>query len=279
VFYALATGDSRPLGKALDQTRNRPASGQWAHFLRNHDELDLGRLSEDERERAFEVMGPAKNMQLYDRGIRRRIAPMLDGDRRRLELAYSLLFTLPGTPVIRYGDELGMGDNLRLHERDCARTPMQWSTEPHAGFTRSDEPILPVIGDGPYGFHKVNAADQRRDPESMLNWTERIIRMRKEVPELGWGDFEVIDTKDHAVLAIRYTWRNNSVLVVHNLGADTREVTLHLGDRAGRLLSNLLTHDHSSADARGRHHIILEPYGYRWYRIGGLGYILDRTDY
>ena len=131
-------------------------------------------------------------MQLYDRGIRRRLAPMLGGDRRRLELAYSLMCTLPGTPVIRYGDEIGMGDNLDLPERNCARTPMQWSTEPHGGFTKSDKPCSPPIDKGPYGYEHVNVAKQRRDPNSLLNWTERIIRMRKEVPEVGWGDFKVI---------------------------------------------------------------------------------------
>ncbi len=124
-------------------------------------------------------------MQLYNRGIRRRLAPMLDGDQRRLELAYSLLFTLPGTPVIRYGDELGMGDDLRLPERECGRTPMQWSNEPHGGFTKSSNPEKPVISGGPYGFEQINAAIQRRHPESLLNWTERIMRMRKEVPEIG----------------------------------------------------------------------------------------------
>ena len=129
-----------------------------------------------------------------------RLAPMLGGDRRRLELAYSLMCTLPGTPVIRYGDEIGMGDNLDLPERNCARTPMQWSTEPHAGFTESDKPCSPVIDKGPYGYEHVNAAKQRRDPNSMLNWTERIIRMRKEVPEVGWGDFKVIAARDPAVL-------------------------------------------------------------------------------
>jgi maltose alpha-D-glucosyltransferase/alpha-amylase len=215
-------------------------------------------------------------MQLYDRGIRRRLAPMLDGDRRRLELAYSLLFTLPGTPVVRYGDELGMGDNLRLKERNCARTPMQWSTEPNAGFTRSDSPVLPVISDGPYAFHQVNAADQRRDPDSLLNWTERIIRMRKEVPEIGWGDFTVLDTAPHNALAIRYDWRGNSVLTLHNLSVEATQVELRLGDRPGRTLVSLLTDRHSQAE-RGVHRVVLEPYGYRWYRVGGLGYLLDRS--
>ena len=163
-------------------------------------------------------------MQLYNRGIRRRLTPMLQGDRRRLELAYSLMMTLPGTPVIRYGDEIGMGDNLDLPERNCSRTPMQWSTEPHAGFTKSARPVMPIISEGPYGYSHVNVAVQRRDPNSMLNWMERIIRMRKEVPEIGFGDFSFISTGTPQVLAMHYTWRNNSVLFMHNLCAAPREV-------------------------------------------------------
>jgi maltose alpha-D-glucosyltransferase/alpha-amylase len=203
LFYALATADARPLIKALKATAPRPATAQWGTFLRNHDELDLGRLTEKQRAKVFEAFGPDADMQLYDRGIRRRLAPMLDGDQRRIELAYSLMFTLPGTPVIRYGDELGMGDDLKLPERTCARTPMQWSNEPHGGFTKSETPELPVISGGPYGFEHINAAIQRRHPDSMLNWTERIIRMRKEVPEVGWGDFAVIHNRDPAVLIMR----------------------------------------------------------------------------
>jgi maltose alpha-D-glucosyltransferase/alpha-amylase len=280
LFYALAASDCRPLVQALKATKPRPATAQWGLFLRNHDELDLGRLTEEQRQRVFQCFGPEKEMQLYDRGIRRRLTPMLNGDRRRIELACSLMFTLPGTPVVRYGDEIGMGDDLNLPERNCARTPMQWSTEPHAGFTKSDRPILPVISDGPYGFEHVNAAEQRRDPNSLLNWTERIIRMRKEVPEVGWGDFEVLSTHDPAILAIRYDWRNNSVLFVHNLDAIPREVSFSTGlrDKESRLLVNLLTEDHSRAGEDGRHHLLLEAYGYRWYRVGGLDYLLKRSE-
>jgi maltose alpha-D-glucosyltransferase / alpha-amylase len=280
LFYALAASDCRPLVQALKATKPRPATAQWGLFLRNHDELDLGRLTEEQRQRVFECFGPEKEMQLYDRGIRRRLAPMLNGDRRRIELAYSLMFTLPGTPVIRYGDEIGMGDDLSLPERNCARTPMQWSTEPHAGFTKSDRPMLPVISDGAYGYEHVNAAEQRRDPNSLLNWTERIIRMRKEVPEIGWGDFEVLSTRDPAIFAIRYDWRNNSVLFVHNLDAIPREVAFSTGLRGKecRLLINLLTEDHSRAEEDGRHHLLIEAYGYRWYRVGGLDYLLKRSE-
>jgi maltose alpha-D-glucosyltransferase/alpha-amylase len=280
LFYALASADCRPLAKALNATRPRPATAQWGMFLRNHDELDLGRLTKAQRDVVFKAFGPDKDMQLYDRGIRRRLAPMLGGDRRRLELAYSLMCTLPGTPVIRYGDEIAMGDDLSLPERNCARTPMQWSSEPHAGFTESDRPSAPVIDKGPYGYEHVNAARQRRDPNSMLNWTERIIRMRKEVPEVGWGDFKVIVTRDPAVLVIRYDWRNNSVLFVHNLDEKPREVSFAVGlpGEAGNLLVNLLSEDHSRAGEGGRHTMLLEAYGYRWYRVGGLDYLLKRSD-
>jgi maltose alpha-D-glucosyltransferase/alpha-amylase len=283
LFYALATADIRPLVKAMKATRTRPPTAQWGMFLRNHDELDLGRLSEAQRQRVFAAFAPDPDMQLYDRGIRRRLAAMFDGDRRRLELAYSLMFTLPGTPVIRYGDELGMGDDLKLPERNCARTPMQWSNEPHGGFTKSDKPHIPVISDGPYGFEHINAAIQRRHPDSPLNWTERIIRMRKEVPEVGWGDFTVIPSRDPSVLVMRYDWRNNWVLFVHNLDAKPHEVTFSVGldkDNAehGKLLVNLLAEDHSHADKQGKHRIVIEAYGYRWYRVGGLDYLLRRTD-
>src|ERR1700721_3218367 len=209
LFYALATSDSRPLVKAMRLTKSRPATAQWGHFLRNHDELDLGRLEAKPRKAVFSKFGPDPDMQLYQRGIRRRLAPMRQGDRRRLELAYSLMMTLPGTPVIRYGDEIGMGDDLSLPERDCARTPMQWSTEPHGGFTKSGTPILPVISGGAYGFEHVNVAQQRRDPNSLMNWMERMIRMRKEVPEIGWGNFTVLQTRTAEVLALRYDWRKN----------------------------------------------------------------------
>jgi len=280
LFHALASSDSRPLAKALEATRSRPATAQWGVFLRNHDELDLGRLTKAQREIVFKNFGPDKNMQLYGRGIRRRLAPMLGGDRRRLELACSLMCTLPGTPVIRYGDEIGMGDDLDLPERNCARTPMQWSTEPHAGFTDCSKPIAPVIEQGPYGYQHVNVAEQRRDPNSMLNWTERIIRMRKEVPEIGWGDFRVIATRDPAILILRYDWRNNAVLFVHNLDEKPREINFSVGsaDDEGRHLINLLSEDHSDANAHGKHTLMMEPYGYRWYRVGGLDYLLKRSD-
>ena len=280
LFYALATADSRPLTIAMKATEPRPATAQWGLFLRNHDELDLGRLSDEQRTAVFTAFGPDKDMQLYNRGIRRRLAPMLEGDRRRLEMAYSLMLTLPGTPVIRYGDEIGMGDDLRLPERTCTRTPMQWSSEPHGGFTASDTPVVPPIDHGPYGFEHINVATQRRDPSSMLNWTERVLRMRKEVPEIGWGRFTVLDAGTEAVLAIRYDWRNNAVLCVHNLSPLPREVEIKPGAEGSHdsLLVNLLSEDHSTPRVGGKHCILLEPYGYRWFRVGGLDYLMRRAE-
>ncbi|OYW43852.1 MAG: trehalose synthase [Rhizobiales bacterium 24-66-13] len=278
-FYALAAADAGPLKTALLATKARPATAQWGQFLRNHDELDLGRLSNDEQAEVFAAFGPEKYMQLYDRGIRRRLAPMLDGDRERLELAYCLMFSLPGTPVLRYGDEIAMGDDLSLPERNGARTPMQWSTEPQGGFTKSDTPLLPVISEGPYGYAHVNVAEQRRDPNSFLNWMERMIRMRMEMPEIGWGDFTILDTGNPAVLALRYDWRNNSVLTVLNLSRSPLEVEVDVQHGAeGSRLVDVLADSHSDADARGRHCIYLEGYGYRWYRVGGLDYLLKRSD-
>lgn len=274
LFYALASADRGPLCDALAATRPRPATAQWAMFLRNNDELDLGRLSPEQRERVFAAFAPKKSMQLYDRGIRRRLAPMLGNDRKRLELAYSLMLTLPGTPVLEYGDEIGMGDDLSLPERNAVRTPMQWSSEPHGGFTAADTPALPPIAKGPYAFTRVNVAQQRRDPNSLMNWMERVIRMRKQMPSIGWGDFAILETDAAEVLALRYDWRNAAVVVLHNLCGNTRHTTFEAGSAAADdLLINVLSDDHSRGKG-GRHTVKLEPYGYRWYRVGGLDDII-----
>jgi maltose alpha-D-glucosyltransferase/alpha-amylase len=277
LFLSMATGDSWPLAKSLKATRTSVDTAQWGQFLRNNDELDLGRLTDEQRQTVFTAFAPEADMQLYGRGIRRRLPAMLSGDRRRLELAYSLMLTLPGTPVFRYGDEIGMGENLRLPERNCARTPMQWSTEPQGGFSKNEKPVLPVISEGLYSFQHVNVSQQRRDPNSLLNWMERVIRMRKEVPEIGWGEFVVLKTRSREVLAIRYDWRNNSAVFVHNLGASPCEVRLDVGIEKSECLVNLLSSDSSTAEASGKHRILLESYGYRWYRVGGLDYLLERT--
>jgi len=278
LFYALASGDAKPLGRALEATGQAPEYAQWASFLRNHDELDLGRLTEKQRSLVYERFGPDRNMQLYQRGIRRRLAPMI-GNRAQLELAYSLLFALPGTPVLRYGDEIGMGDDLELSERNSVRTPMQWSDAPQAGFSTARKTVLPVISKGPYSYERVNVEVQRRDVNSLLNWTERIIRLRKECPEIGWGSFKVLETGDRRVLALRYEWRNNSVITIHNFHEKPSTVKIDAGGQEGMLLENLFAGEHSHAGPNGKHTLVLEAYGYRWYRVGALDYLLKRQKY
>ena len=267
LFYALASGDARPLGAALRATRRLPETAQWAQFLRNHDELDLGRLTEEQRGAAFERFGPEERMQLYGRGIRRRLAPML-GERNRLELAYSLMFSLPGTPVLYYGDEIGMGDDLTLPERGAVRTPMQWSSDRNAGFSTADKPVVPVVSDGPYGYEHVNVERQRRDPDSLLRWMTRMIRLRIECPEIGWGDWRPLATRSPHVLALLYRWRGSAVLCVHNFAERPHEVTLQLEQEEGRRLVDLIHEDHSDADPRGRHRLSLDAHGYRWFSVG-----------
>jgi maltose alpha-D-glucosyltransferase / alpha-amylase len=275
LFYALASADTRPLRKALEATREIPALAQWAQFLRNHDELDLGRLTEEQRARAFEAFGPDQRMQLYGRGIRRRLAPML-GDRPHLELAYSLLYSLPGTPVMRYGDEIGMGDDLSLNERDAVRTPMQWSAEKNGGFSAADRTYLPVVSEGVWSYDRVNVEAQRRDPSSLLTWTSRMIRLRKECPEIGWGSFEVLDPGTDEVLAMRYDWRGNSLLILHNFDHHPREAHIKVGVPGHDLLSDLLHEEEVRIGKSGSVSVTLGAMGYRWFRVGPLNYALHR---
>ncbi len=278
LFYALATGDIDPLIWALEQTRNRPANAQWVQFLRSHDELDLGRLTDEQRQRVFDAFGPTRRMQLYGRGIRRRLTPMLGNNRRRLELAFSMLFSLPGTPMMQYGDEIGMGDNLRLPERECARTPMQWTAGRNGGFSMAKDVVRPVISDPVYGYKEVNVAAQRRDPQSLLNWTERMIRMRRECPEISWGDFVVLRTNVADVLAVRYDWRQTSLLTLHNFGSSTARVRLKVGRDHDDILVEVFDGRHSRLQNDGTHRITLEPYAWRWFRVGGADNTLDRSD-
>jgi maltose alpha-D-glucosyltransferase/alpha-amylase len=277
LFYALATADIDPLRWALEQTRERPHTAQWVQFLRSHDELDLGRLTEEQRQKVFEAFGPEKNMQLYDRGIRRRLTPMLANDRQRLELAHSLLFSLPGTPMLQYGDEIGIGDDLSLPEREAARTPMQWTSQRHGGFSRAEKVVRPVIDNDEYGYKKVNVADQRRDPNSLLNFIERRIRARRECPEISWGEFEIVSTSATEVLAIRYDWRGTSLLTLHNFAAEPRETRFSVGARGGELLVDVFDKAEHRAES-GDHHVIKMPaYGHHWFRVGAVDNSMNRA--
>ena len=194
---------------------------------------------------------------------------MLDNDRRKIELAFSLLFTLPGTPMLQYGDEIGIGDDLSLAERECARTPMQWSGERQGGFSTANRTVRPVISDPIYGYHRVNVEAQRRDPHSLVNWVERKIRMRRECPEISWGDWKILDPGSSGVLLMRYDWRGHTLVVVHNFSPKSRVARLNAATAGSTMLTDLLWTNDSQADENGRHLIQLDPYAYRWFRGQG----------
>jgi maltose alpha-D-glucosyltransferase/alpha-amylase len=272
VFYALATSDTKPLVEALEATRISLHTSQWAHFLRNHDELDLARLSEEQLEQIFARFAPEEHMRLYDRGIRRRLSPML-GNRPQSELAYSLMFSLPGTPVIRYGDEIGLGDDLSLKERAAVRTPMQWSDAPQAGFSTSRKLVHPVLTEGPYSYHQINVETQRRTPDSLLNWMTTMIRLRQECTEVGWGKWQILETGNPCVLAMHYHWQRSSLVILHNFSEKAHEVELDLKREKESKLIDLLVDDESQANEKGKHHITLKAYGYRWFRAGDLSHL------
>jgi maltose alpha-D-glucosyltransferase / alpha-amylase len=268
VFLAAADEDGRPLRKAWADLAELAPTAQWAEFLRVHDELDLGRLTPEERERCYQVFAPSPEMRLYERGIRRRLASMLQGDRRRIELMNSLAFTLQGTPVIRYGEEIGMGEDLRLPERYAIRTPMQWSAEPNAGFSTAppEKLIRPVISEGEYSYERVNVAAQRLDPDSLLNWTARAIRTRKECPEFGWGEMRFLETDDPSVLAHACTWRGQTLVAIHNLSRAMRSVRINWPKGTEKL--ELLFGQTIREPLSGTPAVLdLDPYDYRWLRL------------
>jgi trehalose synthase len=270
MYLGLARSDARPIRRVLTRRPPIPDESQWAVFVRNHDELTLDQLSDKERQEVFTAFGPQEDMQLFGRGLRRRLPPMLDGDPARLRLVYSLLFSLPGTPVLFYGEEIGMGENLAVPGRLSVRTPMQWADERNAGFSTAAPSRLarPVV-DGRFGPMAVNATDQRRDPESLLNWMERLIRRRRECPEFGWGAPTVLDAADSSVLAHQCEWEGSRVFAVHNLSPEPREVKLPIDGAAdGDRLVNLLARTESVLHLDGPAvELKVEGYGYRWFRL------------
>jgi maltose alpha-D-glucosyltransferase/alpha-amylase len=263
LWLALAREDARPLVRALRDTTGIPETDQWATFVRNHDEVDLGKLADDERRDVFAAFAPDPSMQLYERGIRRRLAPMLGGDRRRIELAFSLLLSLPGTPVLYYGDEIGMGEDLTIPERGSVRTPMQWANVRNGGFSSAKRERLsvPVVGSGPFGYRSVNVADQQRDLGSLLNWVERAIVARAEAPGFGTGSWEAVETGTKSVMALRFRHLDQRTLTVHNLGGRARRVSIEGAEGAWDVFAN------RAYDAPGDE-VEVDAYGYRWLRLG-----------
>ena len=270
MMLALARQDAGSMSQCLGGLPDIPPGGEWVTFLRNHDELDLGRLSDAERQKVFAAFGPDESMQLYGRGLRRRLAPMLGGDPRRVALAHSLILSLPGTPMLRYGEELGMGEDLSLPDRMPVRTPMPWSSDHNGGFSTAaaDQLIRPMVT-GPLGYEQVNVAAQQDDPDSVLSRVHRMVRIRKSNQEFARGRPTVLDAGDPAVFAHRCESPTGAVVAVHNLADRPAGARVPLGDKNERLVDLLGDHSDGSESAKGT--VELPPFGYRWFRVLGRG--------
>jgi trehalose synthase len=270
IYLSMARGDARPIARALRKRPKLHLSSQWANFIRNHDELTLDKLTDAERQEVFDAFGPEPDMQLYGRGLRRRLPSMLGGDERRMKMAYSLAFSLPGTPVLFYGEEIGMAENLDIAGRFAVRSPMQWTGGPNGGFSRATKRRLTrPLTDGLYGPERVNAADQRRDHGSFWWFMRNLVYTYREQPEIGWSTLEILPQSNPAVLA--HVCREESgwaMVALHNFGADNCLVPLELDVPAGSLLVDLLDGlRETELDVHGRVETRLEPYGYRWLRV------------
>jgi len=267
VYLAFARQSAEPLRKAFDELPELRGRGSWGIFLRNHDELDLQRLEESEMQEVFEAFAPEQNARAFQRGIRRRLAPMLGDDRRRLELAHSLLLTLPGTPFLYYGEEIAMGDDLSRPEREPIRAPMQWANVEHGGFSPASAGELeaPIVEEGRWGYPTRNVTDQSREADSFLNWLRMAIQVRTTCAALGEGHFEALAVDD--ARAFVHVCGSDGTLAVaaHNFSESPIAVELSLEIPAGRQLVEIF-HNGDDASPAGRpDRLELAPYGYRWF--------------
>ena len=265
LWLSLARGEAAPLEDLIRRLPVPPPDSGWATFLRNHDELTLDKLEPGERDEVFAAFAPDEEMRIYGHGIRRRAASMLGGDGPRLRMAWSLTLSLPGTPVIFYGDEIGMGENLDLDGRMSVRTPMQWTAGPSGGFSAAaPEQLVRPLADGSFGPDRVNVAAQRREADSLLRFISRLVHERRDTPELGWGECTLLENEPPALFAQRSDWRGATVFAVHNLSAEPVSAELDLGADVIDVDDLLELREHSVNGGRLR--IELDGYGYLWLR-------------
>ncbi len=267
---ALVREDAGVLIHNLKAMPSLPANDAWANFVRNHDEWSLDKLTEAERQEVFEAFGPREDMQLFGRGVRRRLPTMLDGDGARIRMVYSLAFSLPGAPVLFYGEEIGMAENLKIPGRMSVRAPMQWSNDRNGGFSTAQKEQLrrPVVEGKKWGPSAINVAEQQLDAGSMLNWMERLIRRRRETAEIAFGVCQVVPVREAEILALRYVWGARTVLVVHNIGKRPRTASFSLEPAAGDVvLDDLFGKGDFSIGKSGEVTLELEGFGCRWLRV------------
>lgn len=269
IFMALRKGDPTPLKNILKNTPPIPDSCQWCTFLRNHDELTLEMVTQEERQWMWSEYAPEKRMRL-NLGIRRRLAPLLDGDQRKIELAFSLLFSLPGSPVIYYGDELGMGDNIWLPDRNGVRTPMQWKDALNADFSNAEPENLysPVIFQEGYSAKDVNVALQKDQPGSLLNQIKNMIHVRKKYEPLGFGDIEWIEQTNMAAGVFVRNFNDQKILIINNFSGDFLETEIRVLYETGKSFRDIFTGEVFKPERLpGYIKLTLKPYEYKWLEV------------
>ena len=268
MFMALKLEDRKPITEILKQTPAIPEVCQWCLFLRNHDELTLEMVTDMERDYMYDEYAKEKSMRL-NLGIRRRLAPLLDNDRRRIELMNGLLMSLPGTPIIYYGDEIGMGDNVNLGDRHGVRTPMQWDGGWNGGFSTADPEALysPLMLNPVYGFQAINVQSQKRFDHSLLSWMKRLIRVRKSTQTLGRGSIEFLYPANHRVLAYMRKLGNETILAVNNLSSKAQAVELDLKQYKGNILVEMFGRNIFPRIGELPYLLTLGPYQFYWFRL------------
>jgi maltose alpha-D-glucosyltransferase / alpha-amylase len=268
MFMSLRREDATPIYEILDRTPAIPDNCQWGLFLRNHDELTLEMVTDEERDYMYSEYAKDPRMKL-NLGIRRRLAPLLDAGRDEAELLHAILFSLPGSPVLYYGDEIGMGDNVYLGDRDGVRTPMQWSGDRNAGFSRADwaQLYLQPLMDPVYGFQAVNVEAQLRTPNSLLRWMQRFIALRKEHPVFGLGTYKPLRAENTRIFAHIRTWEDDIVLCVHNLARSAQAVQLDLSAYAGMVPVEMLGRTAFPPIGELPYLLTLAPRGFFWFQL------------
>src|SRR5882672_5102824 len=268
LFLGLRTEDSYPIIDIFEQTPVTPENCQWALFLRNHDEIGLEMVTEEEKDYLFKAYATDPNTK-HNIGIRRRLAPLLNNDRRKIELLYTLLFSLPGTPVLYYGDEIGMGDNIYLGDRHGVRTPMQWNMNLNAGFSTANPQklFLPVIMDPSYRYESVNVAAQEENPSSMMWWIKNVLAMRKRLNVFGRGDLRFIESSNAKVLCFARSYKNQKVVVVANLSQFSQATNLDFSAFKDCDVTEAFSQNRFRSVTDGEYPITIGPYGYFWFQV------------
>jgi maltose alpha-D-glucosyltransferase/alpha-amylase len=268
MFMAVRREEAVPIYEILDQTPEIPANCQWGLFLRNHDELTLEMVTDEERDYMYAEYAKDPRMKI-NVGIRRRLAPLLDNGRDEIELMTAIMFSLPGSPVLYYGDEIAMGDNVFLGDRDGVRTPMQWTGDRNGGFSRADFAQLyaPPLMDPVYGYQAVNVEAQLRISTSLLRWLRRFISMRKEHPVFGFGTYTPIETSNKRIFAHLREWEDDLVLCVHNLARSAQAVELDLSQYEGRFPVELFGRSKFPRIGELPYLLTLAPRGFYWFQL------------